>query len=93
MRAMTPKRGARCAEAGGRSSVLAFAERSRAEKFFKTFNVPSLALVDVGIAELNARSQIDNSARPWATDARRPTVHMIAASRASSSSRSRSGLR
>lgn len=90
---MTPKRGARWAEAGGRESVCAFAERSKAEKFFKTFNVSAEASVDGGIAEKNARSQIDNSARPWATEARRPTVHMMAASSASSRSRRRSGLR
>jgi hypothetical protein len=36
---------------------------------------------------------MDNRARPWATEARRPTVHIIAASRVSSRIRRSSGLR
>lgn len=73
--------------------MAAFADFRRAEKFLRTFNVPSDASGDSGTASLNARSQILNSARPWATEARRPTVHMIAASNASSSSRRREGRR
>ena len=33
-----------------------------------------------GTEERNERSQMESKARPWATEARRPTVHIIAAS-------------
>jgi hypothetical protein len=46
-----------------------------------------------GNAELNERSQIESRARPCATDARLPTVHIIEASSVSSNSRRSRGLR
>jgi len=58
------------------------ADRSRIEN---SFNASTAAVeAPTGKAELNDLSQIDNRARPCATEARRPTVHMMAASWASS---------
>jgi hypothetical protein len=60
----------------------------------KSFNTCVVAVWGpAGKADLKDRSQIESRARPWATDARRPTVQMIAASRISSSSTRSAGLR
>lgn len=48
---------------------------------------------DDGTEVANDRSQIERRARPWATEARRPTVQMMVASRVSSSSCRREGSR
>jgi hypothetical protein len=81
---MTPNNGARCADAIGTSCALDPAARSAVAKSFRTCKVSADTESDAGMAELNARSQIERSARPWATEARRPTVQMMEASRASS---------
>ena len=59
-------------------------ERSRIVNFFSACTASGEA--PGGRASLNERSHIESSARPCATEARRPTVHIMAASRVSSSS-------
>jgi len=78
MQAIAPNKGPRWADAGGNSLDIPEEERKRTEN---SFNV-STAVFDApsGKAELKDLSQIESNARPCATDARRPTVHMIAAS-------------
>jgi hypothetical protein len=73
--------------------VLDPAARRAAAKSFRTRKISAGSESDAGMAELNARSQIESSARPWATEARRPTVQMIEASRASSRARRSCGRR
>jgi hypothetical protein len=65
--------------------------RKRTVNSFRASTAASEA--PAGRAELNDRSHIERRALPCATDARRPTVHIIAASRVSSSSMRSIGFR
>jgi hypothetical protein len=92
-RAIAPNRGPRWAETAGRSFDDADdEERKRPENSFSTSDVVVVQGL-AGRAVLKDRSHIESRARPWATDARRPTVQMMAASRASSRSTRSVGLR
>lgn len=89
---MAPKRGARCADARGRSfEVDVEDERRRHEKVFRSATAEGDA--EGGRAELKARSHMERRALPWATEARLPTVHIMEASRVSSNSRRSRGFR
>lgn len=68
-------------------------DRSKAEKGFK---IPAAFSADADPGGSDAdreRSQMESSARPCATEARRPTVQTIVASRVSSSRASWVGFR
>jgi len=91
---MAPNSGARCADtAGGSSSSLVPAPvdsdeaEEEEEHLSRAANGLSASLAGAGSAKASDRSQMERRARPCATDARRPTVQMMAASRASSSAR------
>ncbi len=76
---ITPNRGPRCAETGGRSlEVLELAERRSAENSFRASTAEAAA--PTGIADRNDFSHIESNALPCAIEARRPTVQIICAS-------------
>src|SRR4051812_26892585 len=82
--AIAPNKGPKCAEAGGRSLVAV--EGFERRRHVNSFKMPTaFSEAPVGSAELNDRSHIERRARPCATEVRRPTVHIMAASRVSSS--------
>lgn len=69
------------------------ADLSKAEKGLRTAAAASAEADEDGSDEDSERSQMESSARPWATDARRPTVQTMVASRVSSSRASWAGSR
>lgn len=73
------------------------ADLSKAENGFKiaaaAAAAPAEAEEEGGSDAERERSQMESSARPWATEARRPTVQTMVASRVSSREASRAGSR
>lgn len=86
---MTPKRGARWADTGGRSKgVLVRDEEVRRSLVYSAKARRAILSLGEGgnVDKQKDRSQMPSRARPCATLARLPTVHITAASRASSRS-------
>lgn len=103
---MAPKRGGKCAETGGGSfhpllpaPVFAAEEEedddclSKAENGFNIVAAFSAAAESEGNEAARDRSQIESSALPCATEARRPTVQTMVESRVSSNHESWEGSR
>jgi hypothetical protein len=83
--AMVPNKGPRWADAVGKS--LEAADDVARRRIANSFSVCTILFeIPAGKALAKDRSQIDSNALPCATDALRPTVHIMAASKLSSRS-------
>lgn len=79
---MAPNSGPRWADTEGISSTPAgMVDCVDRKMVIKEIRTSTAASEDLWLTAVrNERSQIESKARPWATEARRPTIHMIDAS-------------
>lgn len=89
--AIAPKSGARCADTGGSAELPDPTDTE--EVFIRATNGLRASAASLGAEDAKERSQMESSARPWAVEARLPTVQTMAASSRSSSSVTDAGER